>query len=53
MIGYLTAGISDIHMHIFLADCILPGSLHCMARQCWPVGQFWPVLYNQPNFYRF
>ena len=45
MLVYRTTGISDIHMHIFLAECILPGSLDCTARQCWPIGQVWSVLY--------
>ena len=29
------------------------GQHYCMARQCWPIGQYWRVLYNQSNFYRF
>ena len=27
--------------------------IECMARQCWLIGQFWLVLYNQTIFYRF
>ena len=27
--------------------------LNFTAPQCWPTGQFWLVLYNQHNFYRF
>ena len=50
---HCTTGISDIHIHIFLAECILPGSLDCMACQCVPIGQSWSLLYNRANFYQF
>ena len=53
MTGYRTTGIFDIHVHIFLAVCILLWSLDRTARQCWSIGQFWSVLYNQSNCYRF
>ena len=53
MIGYRTTGISDIHEHIFQAECILSTFLDCTARQCWSLGQFRLVIYNQFNFYRF
>ena len=54
----MTLLLGAVGVHIPIDKIPGPNELYNIARSAhigsyWPIGQFWLVLYNQSNFYRF